>query len=168
MLETCAMERLRGVGLALLALCLGVWPGAALLFTFAVAPAIFALADRPGEAGEAIAHVLAVLHIGGACVFSSAGLLAWAHRLGAWLQIGPVVLAALCLFSHFGVSGPLAELRERPAEARTAADQESQRRLHRISVAVFSIVGVGNLVLLYRFGAEASGPISQRSNPRIS
>lgn len=152
----------------LLAFCLGGWLGSALLFTVAVAPAIFSLADEPGEAGAAIGRILSVLHIGGACFFLLAAALAWALQRSAWLRFGSIVLAALCLLSHFGVSGPMAELRERPAELRTAVDQESQRRLHQISVLLFSVVGVGNLVLLYQFGRPAGGTFLTRSNPRIS
>ncbi|NNL84085.1 MAG: DUF4149 domain-containing protein [Myxococcales bacterium] len=162
------MARVARAADGLLAFCLGSWLGSALFFTVAVAPAIFSMADEPGEAGAAIGDILAVLHIGGACFFTLAAALAWVLRRSAWLRFGPIVLAALCLVSHFGVSGPMAELRERPAELRTAVDQESQRKLHRISVLLFSAVGIGNVVLLYQFGRPINGSFSTRSNPRIS
>jgi hypothetical protein len=134
-------------------LALGGWIGAMVFFSGVVAPAAFAVLPSPELAGRVVARSLRVLHLGGAGIGVLLSGLAW--RLGRsrsliWL---PVLLAGLCLISHFGVSGALAEMR---AMAEFETDPALRARfavLHRVSVAVFALVllsAMGLLVLHVR------------------
>ncbi len=131
-----------------IAMVLAGWFGAGVFFTIAVAPAIFSLAREPGAAGAAIASLLTALHIGGACLFLSAAAAALVARRSRAFRFGLIALAGLCLLSHFGVSRPLAELRERNSASRTAEEAARFRNLHRISVGFFGVIAVGSLTLL--------------------
>ena len=146
--DTDPENRLTGWAQLWIVTCLASWLGAAVYFTLAVAPAVFSLAREPGAAGMAIADLLGGLHIGGACLFLSAAGAARASRHRASLRLGLLGLALLCLLSHFGVSRPLAELRQQHSEGRTAAEAERFRRLHLLSVGIFGVIGMGATALL--------------------
>jgi hypothetical protein len=134
-------------------LALGGWIGAMVFFAGVVAPAAFAVLPSPDLAGRLVARSLRVLHLGGAAIGVLLAGLAW--RLGRsrsliWL---PVLAAGLCLLSHFGVSGALAELRGTAGFEADAALRVRFAALHRVSVGLFALVllaAVGLLVLHVR------------------
>ncbi len=76
----------------------------------------------------------------------------------------PLLMSGLCLVSQFGVTPEIAEIRDlvfgSAGDVETAARFE---RLHRISLAIFSVVGFGALALI---GLHAHAESSAASQPR--
>lgn len=128
-------------------LLLGVWLGAMLFFAAVMAPAAFAVLDEPAQAGRLVSRTLTTLDLAG--VAFGLVLAFWARRLGAapWLQGLPLLLAMLCIASHFGVSATLAEIRATPGWA----DEPDLRRrfgqLHGVSVGLLGATFLGALAL---------------------
>ena len=130
-------------------LLLGGWFGSYLLFGAVIAPTAFAVLPTTEIAGSFISPVLTRLHLFGA----AAGLpLAWsAWRLGRsrLLIVTPIVLSAVCILSHFGVSAELAKLRDLTFGPEGSTDAAARfALLHRISVGVFVVVGIVVTVLI--------------------
>ena len=125
---------------------LGGWIGAQLLFATTVAPTAFQVLPSTELAGRLVSPVLAVLHLSGAAAGVALALLAALLRRGATLTGLPLGMAAVCLFSHFGVTAELAEIRD-PAfgPAPSAATAARLAHLHRLSVALFAAVAMGIL-----------------------
>lgn len=131
--------------------------GAMLFFAAVVAPASFAVAPTPEVAGRLVGRLLRFLHLGGALVLLCTAAAAAATGRSRLLRFGPVLLAALCLLSHFGVSLPLAELREAGLGDPGSDARTRFRSLHQLSVAIFAFVMVGTGYLVYRHIREDSG-----------
>jgi hypothetical protein len=134
---------------ATLWLLLGGWFGSYLLFGAVIAPTAFKVLPTTEIAGSFISPVLTRLHLFGAV----AGLpLAWsAWRLGRsrLLVVTPIVLSAVCMLSHFGVSAELAEIRDLTFGPEGSTDAAARFGfLHRISVGVFVVVGIAVTVLI--------------------
>lgn len=131
----------------LLWLVLGGWVGSWACFGLVVAPAVFQ--GAPEAAPAVIGPVLARLHLyGGVAGILLAGL-AWTRGRGRLLVILPLLMSAVCFFSHFGISLRIAELREQafgPAASPAAALRFNQ--LHRLSVALFLAVSGASLLLV--------------------
>jgi hypothetical protein len=138
----------RTVLLAALWLALGTWVGAWLLFGAVVAPTAFALLPT-SEAGALVGPVLSTLHLYGAAAGGALAALAWALGRG-WLRgLLPLAMALACLYSQFGVSPEIDEIRELafgPEGNLEAAGRFT--RLHRRSTGIFVGVGIAGLVLL--------------------
>jgi hypothetical protein len=150
-------------------LALGSWIGAMLFFSAVVAPAAFALLSSPELAGRLVARSLRVLHLGGAGIGLALAILAWALGRGRTLVWLPVLLAGVCLLSHFGVSGAMAELRSPAALEVAGGPRLSFAALHRLSVGLFALTLVGALALLVlHVRADAADAAAQRKKPRIS
>lgn len=128
-------------------LLLGGWVGSWASFGLVVAPAVFG--GAPESAGAVIGPILAALHLyGGVAGLALAGL-AWARGRGRLLVILPLVMAAVCFISHFGVSGAIAEMGHEafgPHASPEAARRFNQ--LHRISVTLFLGVSAAALALV--------------------
>jgi hypothetical protein len=147
---------------------LGSWIGAMLFFSAVVAPAAFAVLPSPELAGRLVARSLRVLHLGGAGIGLALAALAWALgrvRTLVWL---PVLLAGLCLLSHFGVSAAINELRSPAALEAGAAPSLSFAALHRLSVGLFSLILAGAVALLVLHVRADGADAASRKNPRIS
>jgi hypothetical protein len=93
--------------------------------------------------------VLSTLHFYGAAAGVSLAALAWALGRG-WLRgLLPLAMALACLYSQFGVSPEIAEIRELafgPEGNPEAAGRFT--RLHELSTGIFVAVGIASLVLL--------------------
>jgi hypothetical protein len=128
---------------------LGVWLGALLVFAL-VARAAFAVGATPEIAGHLVGRVLGPLELGGAGAGVALAALGGRLRAARWAVALPLVLSAVCLLSHFGVSPALAEIR---LAAPDAAPDVGRRfaRLHRLSVGLYaaSVLGVLALGLLH-------------------
>jgi hypothetical protein len=93
--------------------------------------------------------VLDALHLYGAAAGLILAALAFALRRGPLRVALPIAMAAACLYSQFGVSAELAEIRN-TVFGPEGSEQLATRfnHLHRLSVAIFSTVLVGALVLV--------------------
>jgi hypothetical protein len=133
----------------LLWMLLGTWIGSWLLFALVVAPTVFRVLPTPGAAGALVAPVLDVLHLYGAAAGVALAALALALRRGRLRVALPLVMAAACLYSQFGVSAELAEIRPLVFGPEGSEEIAARfNRLHGISMGIYSAVLVGALVLL--------------------
>ena len=143
----------RVLGQTLLRTCLwlllGGWFGSYLLFGAVIAPTAFAVLPSTQLAGDLVGPVLMKLHLYGA--FAGIGLALVSKALGRGIPLvaAPIALSALCLYSHFGVSAELAEIRG-VAFGLGATPEIAARfgALHRISLAVFISVGIAVIALI--------------------
>ena len=96
-----------------------------------------------------IGPTLEALHLFGASAGAILALLAWVLGRGTLLSVVPIVMGGACLYSHFGVSAEMSELRalafgpEGSAEIAGRYDQ-----LHRVSLSIFITLGVAAIGLL--------------------
>jgi len=126
-----------------------------------VAPAAFRVLPTR-LAGELVSPVLAELHLAGASAGLGLALLGRVLGRGRVAIALPLLLSALCLISHFGVTPQIAELREAAfggpgSEAVAARFQQ----LHGLSMLLFSAVVAGALGLV---GLHARADV--RASPR--
>lgn len=129
-------------------LVLGGWIGAWFFFGAVVAPTAFRELPSTEIAGTLIGPVLTALHLYG--VAAGLVLAAMAQALGhsLWLRLIPLALSAACLYSHFGVTAQIAEIRGQifgPGGNVEAA--ERFRSLHALSMSLFVGVGLVAIVL---------------------
>jgi hypothetical protein len=127
-------------------LLLGMWLGAAVLFSFAVAPGAFAVLPARESAGAIVTRIIGVVNVGG---FALALLLlatAFARRGAATKRAGTVEVIALALVAlatgvgHWVVAARMAALRValgRPIDEVAASDplRLAFNSLHGYSVA---------------------------------
>jgi hypothetical protein len=128
---------------------LGGWLGAWVLFAVAVAPTAFAELPSAELAGRVVGPVLGALHRYGIGAGLALAALAAALRRGRMLVSLPVLLAALCAVSEFGITPAIHAARLHAFG--TAADAESAARfarLHVASTALYGLVGLGALSLI--------------------
>ena len=130
-------------------LLLGGWFGSYLLFGAVIAPTAFAVLPSTELAGKFVGSVLTKLHLYGAFAGVALALVSKALGRGPLLVTAPIALSTLCLYSHFGVSAELAEIRDLSfGPGGTAAAAARFSALHRISLAVFIGVGVAVTALI--------------------
>ncbi len=146
---------LRGI----LWLTLGAWFGGLALFGAVVARVAFTILPSGEIAGDLVAAVLEPLQLYSVAAGVTLALIAWALERGRFTTVLPLALAATCLFSHFGVSAELTELR--PLAFGDAPHAEAQlrfSRLHGLSMALFLATSLGTtiLVLLHVWADRAS------------
>jgi hypothetical protein len=133
----------------LLWVLLGGWIGSWLLFALVVAPTAFRVLPSPGAAGALVGPVLDALHLYGAAAGLVLAAITFVLRRGTLRIALPVLMAAACLYSQFGVSSELAEIRPRvfgPEGSELLAARFNH--LHRISIGIFSSVLVAALLLV--------------------
>jgi len=136
-------------------LLLGGWFGSYLLFGAVIAPTAFAVLPSIELAGNLIGPVLTKLHLYGALAGIALALVSKSIGRGPLLVTAPIVLSALCLYSHFGVSTQLAEIQDLSfGPDRTAEVAARFAALHRISLAIFIGVGIA-VTALIGFHAQA-------------
>jgi uncharacterized protein DUF4149 len=156
---------LRGV----LWLLLGGWVGSWLLFALIVAPTAFRVLPSAGAAGALVAPVLDALHLYGAAAGLILAALAVALRRGPLRVALPIAMAAACLYTQFGVSAELAEIRD-IVFGPEGSEQLAARfnHLHRLSVAIFSSVLIAALVLaaLHAVSDTRSDPVAKGVSAR--
>jgi hypothetical protein len=130
-------------------LLLGGWFGSYLLFGGVIAPTAFALLPSTELAGNLVGSVLTKLHIYGAFAGVALALISKALGRGSLLVAAPIALSALCLYSHFGVSAQLTEIRDLSFGPDGAAEVAAHfGALHRLSLAIFVGVGVAVTALI--------------------
>ena len=130
-------------------LTLGAWIGAWLLFGGVVAPTAFRVLPSTEAAGSLVGPVLAALHLYAAAAGALLALLAIALGRGPLLIGLPLLMSAACLYSHFGVSAELSEIRDLAFGPGGAPEFASRfTRLHRVSLGLFMGLGVAAVALL--------------------
>lgn len=122
-------------------LLLGGWLGSWGLFGLVIARTAFEVLPSTELAGKVVAPVLTAIHLYGAV----AGVLlaALAQLLGRGrLRIAlPLLMAAACLYSQFGVSAEISEIRDLafgPEGSEAIAARWTE--LHRVSMGIFVVV----------------------------
>ena len=130
-------------------LTLGLWIGSWALFSAIVAPTAFRVLPSAEVAGTLIGPTLKALHLFGAVAGLVLALLARMLGRGARLITIPLIMSALCLYTHFGVSAEMAELRAMAFGPEGSPDSAVRfHQLHRVSVAIFLSLGAAAVTLL--------------------
>lgn len=93
-------------------LLLGGWVGAWFLFGAVVAPTAFRALPSTQLAGAVVGPTLTALHLYGGVAGAALALLARGLGRSPWLTAVPLLLGALCLLSHFGLTAEIAAMRE--------------------------------------------------------
>ncbi|MBW2495461.1 MAG: DUF4149 domain-containing protein [Deltaproteobacteria bacterium] len=130
-------------------LLLGGWFGSYLLFGAVITPTAFAVLPTTQLAGDLVAPVLMKLNLYGAFAGLALALVSKAIGRGRLLVAIPIALCALCLYSHFGVSTEMAEIRDASFGPDASAEAAARfAALHRRSLAVFVGVGIAVTALI--------------------
>lgn len=138
-------------------IALGAWIGAMLFFGTVVARAAFAVIPSPDVAGHLVGRVLGPLQLAGAGAGVSLSVLAGALRRGRLAVTLPLLLSAVCLVNHFGVTPAVAEIRLAGAGSDPTVAQRFAR-LHLLSVSLFLATAGGAVALaVIHAVAEARG-----------
>lgn len=131
-------------------LLLGGWVGSWACFGLVVAPAAFAVLPTSELAGQLVGPVLSALHVYGLVAGLALAPVAWALGRDRLLTAAPLLMAAVCAFSHFWISAELAEVR--PLAFGPGGSVEMATRfgaLHRLSMGLYLVVSAATLVLLF-------------------
>lgn len=136
---------------------LGGWFGAYLLFGAVVAPTAFAVLPTTEIAGRFIAPVLTKLHFYGALAGLPLALLSKTLGRGRLLVAIPIALSLICLYSHFGLSVELAEIRDLSFGPGGNPDAAARfDLLHKISLGLFVAMGAAiSLLIVLNAKADA-------------
>jgi hypothetical protein len=132
-------------------LLLGGWIGSWASFGVLVAPTAFRVLPSTEIAGQLVAPVLTALHFYGAVAGVLLALVAFRLRRRTWLVILPLAMSAACLISQLAVTPRIEAIR--PLAFGPGGTPEIAARfqhLHRVSVAIFEVVGAAALLLLGR------------------
>ncbi len=141
-------------------LLLGGWFGSYLLFGTVVAPTAFAVLPSTELAGNLVGLVLTKLHIYGALAGVALALVSRSLGRGPLLVTAPIALSALCLYSHFGVSAQLTEIRDLSFGPDGAAEVAAHFRvLHQVSLALFIGIGIAVTALIGFHARADSRPL---------
>jgi hypothetical protein len=130
-------------------LVLGGWVGAWFLFAFGVSTTVFRVLPTTELAGQVVGPLLGGLHLYGAAAGALLALLTLGLGRGPVLAGAPLLLAALCLYSEFGITGEIDAVRGQ-AFGPDATLEATERFgvLHRRSLALFTAVGIGVVSLV--------------------
>jgi MFS-type transporter involved in bile tolerance (Atg22 family) len=130
-------------------LLLGGWFGSYLLFGAVIAPTAFAVLPSFELAGNLIGLILTKLNLFGALGGVALALVSERLGRGPLLVAAPIALSALCLYSHFGVSSQLTEIRDLAFGLDATAEVTARfDALHRISLSIFIGVGIAVTALI--------------------
>ena len=142
---------------------LGSWFGAWVVFAFVVAPTAFRVLPSTAVAGTVISPVLGALHLYGGFAGIALALLAWALGRGRILAVLPLGLGAICLFSHFGVTAEIAEVRELAFGPEGSVESAARfTALHQRSMGLFPVVGLAVLALIVLHSRADAAAISSQ------
>ena len=111
-------------------------------------------------AGDLVAPVLRTLHLYGLCAGVVIFAISFAFRERRLLVVLPILLAALCATTEFGVTAAIGDIRPStlgPGTPEDAAERFGQ--LHLLSRGLFGLIlaGVTLLTVLHSYPAHASG-----------
>jgi hypothetical protein len=136
-------------------LLLGGWIGAWGMFALVVAPTAFRVLPSTEVAGDLVGPLLSFLHLYGAVAGLALAGIAWALSRPVALRVLPLVLMAACLYTQFGVSGEIAEIRDLALRPEGSEEMAARfTRLHTLSRTIFGSVGVAAIALLVLHARE--------------
>jgi Domain of unknown function (DUF4149) len=147
-------------------LLVALWLGAALFFSFAVAPSVFSVLPTRELAGSVVNRTLAIVNYSG--LILSLILLASSYvsrqnvnRVKLWLERGILLLlTAACAFGQFVIGARLADLRQqigRPIDEIAADDplRIAFNDLHGYSVTILSVALICALIAYFLLANRA-------------
>ncbi len=133
---------------SLLWITLGGWIGAWIFFSLGVSVVAFRALPSAELAGQVVGPLLGFLHLYGAAAGALLAVLALVMGRGPWLAGLPILLAALCIYSELGITEEIAAIRPQAfGENATIEATERFGVLHRRSIGVFAVVGLGAIGL---------------------
>ena len=136
-------------------LLLGGWIGGFGLFALVIARTAFEVLPSTEIAGQLVGPVLTTLHLYAAAAGLLTALLALALGRSRLLQVLPLVLCAACLYSQFGVTGEIAEIRPLLTGPEGSPEAAARWRvLHTRSMVIFGIVWAGAILMLVLHARE--------------
>ena len=126
------------------------WFGSFSFFAIIIAPTAFQVLPSQAAAGSLVAPILAALHTYGMLAGVALATLGATLRRG-WLAVAlPLVLAAVCAVSEFGITRAIKEVE--PHAFGEQYEQEPAERfaqLHEFSMGLFAVVQFGTLGLIF-------------------
>ena len=129
-------------------LLLGGWVGAWLFFGAVVSRVAFTVLPSAEMAGRLIGPVRGSLHVVGAVTGPVLAALTIALGRGPRLALLPLVMGAVCAFSHIVVTTEISELRDLAFGPAGSEEMAARfRQLHQLSVGLFMAVGVAGIGL---------------------
>lgn len=147
-------------------LLIALWLGAAIFFSFAVAPSVFSVLPSRELAGSVVNRTLAIVNYSGIAV----GLILLAgsyisrqnaNRVKLWLERGLLLLlTAACAFGQFIIGVRLADLRRqigRPIDEVAVDDplRVAFNDLHGYSVTILSVALISSLIVFFLLANRA-------------
>ena len=129
-------------------LLLGTWLGSWVLFALVVAPTAFRVLPSGTAAGQLVGPILDTLHLGGIVAGLALALVALGGRQGIFRIALPLLLAAICAASQFGITAAIDQVRPvafGPGATPQGAERFSQ--LHQWSQILYFATGVGLILL---------------------
>ena len=139
-------------------LALGGMVGAWAYFGLVVAPTAFRVLPSTEVAGTLVGPALTALHLYGAGASLLVAALAWPlGRRGVYRWL-PLLMALACLYSQFGVSAEMTEIRDSAFGPEGSVSGAARfNALHRVSMGLYLAVGVSALALVgLHAGADAA------------
>ena len=145
---------------------IGLWLGAALFFSFAVAPSAFAVLPLRELAGAVVNRTLAIINLSGFVVglillASSYAARQNVSRVKLWIEHGLLLLlTAACAFGQFVIAARLHNLREqigRPIDEIALDDplRVAFNDLHGYSVTILSAAMLSAVVIFFLLANRA-------------
>lgn len=149
------------------ALSAALWLGAAMFFSFAVAPSAFGILPSRELAGSVVNRTLAIVNhsgfiIGIILLLSSYISRQTVSRVKLWLEQGLLLLlTAACAFGQFVISAKLSDLRReigRPIDEVAFDDplRIAFNDLHGYSVTVLLVAMISSLIVFFLLTARAA------------
>ncbi len=145
---------------------IGIWLGAALFFSFAVAPSAFAVLPSRELAGSLVNRTLAIVNYSGFIIglillASSFAARRGVNRVKIWIeQSFLLLLTAACAFGQFFIAARLHNLREqigRPIDEVALGDplRVAFNDLHGYSVTILSAAMLSAVVIFFLLAGRA-------------
>ena len=129
-------------------LSLAGWLGGFALFAGLLAPTAFQILPRE-LAGRIVSPILEALHLYAAAAGIALAALAQGLGRSKLLRVLPLALTGVCLYSQFGVTPHITEARDLAFSPQGNPDAlMSWGKLHARSMGLFTVAGLGALVLL--------------------
>ncbi len=145
----------------------GLWIGAAVFFSFAVAPSVFSVLNSREMAGAVVNRTIEILNLSGLVIAlvlfaTSFAFRQRAGRVRVWSErLLLIVLAGACAFGQFYVAAQIQNIRGqlgRPIDE-IAIDNPLRvafNNLHETSVTVLSIAMISGLIIFFLLAQRAN------------
>ena len=148
-------------------LLVALWLGAAIFFSFAVAPSVFAVLESREMAGSVVNRTLAILNYSGliiGLILLASSFIFRQHfgRIRFWFeQVLTLVLTIACGIGQFVIGAKLHDIREqigRPIEQIALDDplRIAFDNLHQYSVTVLSIAMISAIIIFFLLAQRAN------------